>query len=60
MESFLILLFVLAAAGLPYCLLHAVRAIHEEDKDGRERFTALSCLCAGFLAVFACILILNL
>lgn len=60
MGYFLLFLMALAAVGLPYCLLRAVRAIHEEDKDSREMFTALSCLCAGFLAVFACILILDL
>lgn len=54
------LLFILAAVGLPYCLLRAVRAIHEEDKDGREMFTSLSCICAGVLAAFAIILILDL
>lgn len=56
----LMLLFVLAAVGLPYCLLHAVRAIHEEDKDGRELFTALSCVCAGYLAVFVVLLICDI
>lgn len=56
----LMLLFVLAAVGLPYCMLHAVKAIHDEDKDGRELFTTLSCVRAGYLAVFACVLILDL
>ena len=54
------LLFVLAAVGLPYCMLHAVKAIHDEDKDGRELFTTLSCVCAGYLAVFAVLLICDI
>ncbi|MBP3520640.1 MAG: hypothetical protein J6J87_04765 [Oscillospiraceae bacterium] len=60
MGYFLLFLMALAAVGLPYCMLRAVRAIHEEDKDGREMFTALSCICAGVLAVFVIILILEL
>lgn len=60
MGNFLLFLMALAAVGLPYCMLRAVRAIHEEDKDGREMFTVLSCICAGVLAVFAMILIFEL
>lgn len=60
MEYFLMFLLIPAAVGLPYGMLHAVRAIHEEDKDGRELFTALSCVCAGYLAVFVVIFLLDI
>lgn len=59
MGIFLLLLLVLAAVGLPYSMIRAGKAIHEEDEEGRKLFTTLSCICAGYLAVFVVIFVFD-
>ena len=60
MGILLAVLFVLAGAGLPYCLLHAAKALRDKDDDLVGMFTLGSCLCGGYLALFICLAILNI
>ena len=57
MGLLLAVLFVLAGVGLPYCLIHAAKALRDKDDDLLGMFTLGACLCGGYLALFLCIVL---
>ena len=46
-----VVLFILAGVGLPYCLLRAAKALRDRDDHRLGMFTFGSCLCGGYLAI---------
>ena len=60
MGILLALLFVLAGAGLPYCLIRAAKAIRDKDDDLLGMFTLGACVCGAYLPLFICLAVMDI
>lgn len=60
MGFFLAIFLVLAGVGLPYCLIHAAKALRDKDDDLLGMFTFGACLSGGYIALVICILFIDI
>ena len=60
MLGLVVVLFILAGVGLPYCLIHAAKALRDKDDDLLGMFTLGACLCGGYLPLFICLAVMDI